>query len=637
MRLAEYAAQCVAAKWKKRDYLNILADGDEAMILVNGDDLEPVFITVERRLSSLFPAILRRFPLPYVSMAAKNLLVWREKSSPLRHSLVMNTGSYIWPSITPIRNCGICCRSWPRRRACFSGKLDVLICVLSAKMNRPLKTVENQKKGYTKAGKRAIMYALNYAHLQKYDLEETGLRGGRTVKRFWRGALLLGTVLAILLSATGCGSVAKLTFNPQELYSLPKLPAKYTELNNQLNEILEGGAEYAAPTSGTNIQPVQLIDLDGDGKKEALAFFRNSADEKPLKIYIFESKDDTYELAAVVEGSGAAIYSISYSDLDGDGKTELIVGWKVTAALQALSVYALRSTGTEELIRSTNYVKYAVTNLDQDQRQELVVLHAADEEGGGVADYYSWQPGGLTLESTARISMDMAELSGQQGRVLAGTLQDGTPALFVTGVTESVRTITDILTMRDQEFTNIVLSAVTGVSTEISLFRSLYPTDINGDGITEVPCSVPLPTWDDEQGYYQRIDWKAYGSDGTSATVLSTYHDIEDGWYLRLPESWDGRILVSRSSGSEEASVTFYTRGENGELPEPFLRITTITGANRETKAVRGNRFNLARQQETIYVAELLEANQGLEYGVTEDEVRAAFSRITKEWVSGDN
>lgn len=104
-------------------------------------------------------------------------------------------------------------------------------------------------------------------------------------------------------------------------------------------------------------------------------------------------------------------------------------------------------------------------------------------------------------------------------------------------------------------------------------------------------------------------------------TVLSTYHDIEDGWYLRLPESWDGRILVSHSSGSEEASVTFYTRGENGELPEPFLRITTITGANRETKAVRGNRFNLARQQETIYVAELLEANQGLEYGITEDEV----------------
>lgn len=501
-------------------------------------------------------------------------------------------------------------------------------------MNRPLKTLEKQKKDYTKDRKRAIIYKLNYVYL--LYINENIRKGGGPVKRFLQSVLLLGVLLLAALSATGCESLTKLTLNPQELYSLPKLPAKYTELNNMLNTILEEGAEYAAPTSGTNIQPVQLIDLNGDGKKEALAFFRNSADEKPLKIYIFSAEEDTYELSAVVEGSGTAIYSIAYNDLDGDGRTELIVGWKVTTDLQALSVYALRPAGPEELIRSTSYVKYAVTNLDEDQRQELVVLHA-DEEGNGIADYYSWQPSGLTLESSARISMNMAELSGQQGRVLAGALQDGTPALFVTGVAESARTITDILAMRDQEFTNIVLSAVTGVSTEISLFRSLYPMDINGDGITEVPCAVPLPTWDDEEGSYQRIDWRAYDNSGAATTVLSTYHDIEDGWYLRLPEEWTERILVSRSSGPEEASVTFYTRELTGELPEAFLRITAITGADRENKAVRGNRFNLIRQQDTIYVAELLEANQNWEYGIAEDEVRAAFSRITTEWISGDN
>ena len=39
--------------------------------------------------------------------------------------------------------------------------------------------------------------------------------------------------------------------------------------------LLESGAEYAAPVSGSNIQPVQLEDLDGDGEEEALAFFDN--------------------------------------------------------------------------------------------------------------------------------------------------------------------------------------------------------------------------------------------------------------------------------------------------------------------------------------------------------------------------
>ena len=37
------------------------------------------------------------------------------------------------------------------------------------------------------------------------------------------------------------------------------------------------------------------------------------------------------------------------------------------------------------------------------------------------------------------------------------------------------------------------------------------------------------------------------------------------------------------------------------------------------------------------YTAELLEANGNWEHGVTPDEVRSAFSLITKEWAAGDN
>ncbi len=131
--------------------------------------------------------------------------------------------------------------------------------------------------------------------------------------------------LLLLLSASGCG----FSFSPTDLYSLPQLPEEYTELNSSLNQLLESGAEYAAPVSGSNIQPVQLEDLDGDGEEEALAFFRNSADEKPLKIYIFTAGKQGYEQAAVIEGTGTSIYSIAYEDLDQDGRKELLVGWRV--------------------------------------------------------------------------------------------------------------------------------------------------------------------------------------------------------------------------------------------------------------------------------------------------------------------
>ena len=447
---------------------------------------------------------------------------------------------------------------------------------------------------------------------------------------------LKGSLLAMLLLLTmvlsGCSGLPDLVFSPQDLYRLPELPAKYTELNGRLNALLAEGAEYAAPLSGTNIQSVQLVDLDGDAHQEALAFLRNTADEKPLKIHIFTAEGDGYAQTGLIEANGTSIYSVAYSDLDGDGRMELLVGWKATAELQVLEVYTQRH-GTLEVLLSTDYVKYTITDLDRDGRQELVILRV-DEEGGGIADYYRWQEGGeLTKQFSPRISATMMELS-QQGRLTRGTLSDGAPAVFVTGVSDMA--MTDVLTLRDGELTNIMLSESTGVTKVIAPFSGLYPMDIDGDGMTEVPAPVQLPMLTETGPVTQRVDWIRYNSLGKEETALRTYHDTENGWYLRLPEEWNDRLYVSRGETSGESYVTFFIWNNDLE-PKPFLRITVLTGTSREIRATRGERFVLSRQTAAIYTAELLEANEEWKYGMTADQVREAFSLIATEWAAGDN
>jgi hypothetical protein len=61
--------------------------------------------------------------------------------------------------------------------------------------------------------------------------------------------------------------------------------------------------------------------------------------------------------------------------------------------------------------------------------------------------------------------------------------------------------------------------------------------------------------------------------------------------------------------------------------------IYTLTGENRENRALWGNRLVLKRQTGTIYAAELLEGAAAP--GLTEDVLRQSFKLIVNQWTNG--
>ena len=443
-------------------------------------------------------------------------------------------------------------------------------------------------------------------------------------KLFWPAALCLG--ISLLLS--GCMFTASF----EELYEVPQLPNEYTELREQIDQILSDGAEYAAPTSGTNIQSVQLVDLDGDGVEEALAFFRSNSEERPLKIYIFQAVEDSYEQVALIEGSGTAIHSISYMDMDGDGVQELIVGWRVNAEYQAVGVYSIRDF-TPQLLMEGLYTQYEVLDFDGDGVQEIVLLRS-DTNGEPVAEYYDWEKQTLQSHSFARLSMTMAELE----RMDTGALRGGETALFITGVAEDTRAITDILTYYQDSITNIVRNDVTGVSSEIFRYIDLQPQDIDGDGVTEVPMPEQIPSSSGvRDDTYWQVVWRNYNAKGQGEVAATTYHNNSDGWYLLLPESWDRRIAVRQVYSTDERGLIFSILGQDDESFQDFLGIYTITGSSREYKATRNNRFVLKRQVDTIYAAAFLNGNEDWQYAIDQEELNQRFRLIIREWDSGEN
>ena len=124
----------------------------------------------------------------------------------------------------------------------------------------------------------------------EYRVRQPVTRGVSAVGRIKRIGLLLA-LLAAALGLGGCGYDASV----EELFTLPRMAEGYTDLAQQLDGLLNQGYEYASPTGGRNIQSVQMVDLDGDGRQEALAFMRRSSDEKPLKIFVFRMENENYQ------------------------------------------------------------------------------------------------------------------------------------------------------------------------------------------------------------------------------------------------------------------------------------------------------------------------------------------------------
>lgn len=446
------------------------------------------------------------------------------------------------------------------------------------------------------------------------------------------GWILLTLALPLLLS--GCMMSASV----DELYAPPQLPEEYKALNARLSEVLALGAEYAPPVAGGNLPQVQMVDLNGDGVDEALGFFRISSEERPLKIYIFRAEGDDYRQAAVIDGSGTSIHSIRYDDLDGDGVREILVSWQVSAEVRTLGVYSVQDLEPARLM-SAPYARYEVVDLDGDDDLELVVLRSDDTEAGlSLADYYDWDSAysSLELQSTARLSATVASLQ----RMQIGSLQEGEAAVFITsrvaGVDDTSKAVTDILIYQHPELTNIVLDADTAVSTQNFRYLNIPPVDINRDGALDVPRPAELLSDSKEESYW-KIYWHSYRSDGTDRREALTYHNLADGWYMLLPEAWDGHFTVRQNNASAAVHATTFYSVSGRSMGEELFTIYTLTGTDRENQASKSGRSILRRWGETLYAISYGGGYEDWRYALDEDEVVECFNVIVKQLSMGEN
>ena len=438
------------------------------------------------------------------------------------------------------------------------------------------------------------------------------------------GKALVGGLLLTLVCA-GCS-----VRSAEELYALPKQSDAYYDLQDAIDQVMTPDAAYAGPLSGSNQQAVQLADLDGDSEDEAIVFVKTSG-TKPLKAYVFDRAGDTYENVGVVEGDGSSFDAVEYAQLDGEPGLELVVGRQLSdQILQSLSAYAYKDGCLVELM-SANYSEFTIVDLDGDDRKDVFVLRMETEERAGVAELYRCRDGVMERAQEANLSSGAKQIK----RIISGYAAQGVPAVFVASSYEEDTIITDIFAFSGNTLKNVALMGGTGLSAQTVRNYHVFATDIDDDGVIELPMPVALPSATAGEETYWAIDWYSLSADGSRNVKLTTYHNYSGSWYLILPDSWRDQLTVSRGNAVSGVSGYIFSKWNGYEqAPEEIVTIYGFTGDDRMALAQGDGRFLLAEKGETAYSASLGTCEQAR--NLTQEELTAMFRFIYMDWNSGE-
>lgn len=427
----------------------------------------------------------------------------------------------------------------------------------------------------------------------------------------WIKLSLLALAACLLLSGCALKTV-------DELYCLPKRYKTDDNLQSVIDKAMDG-LEYCPPQSG-NLQVVQTADLDGDGVDEYILLARDDS-EKPLKILIFCQLASGYVLMDTIEGYGFGFDFVSFQQLDDRPGVEIIVGRLVSEdVVRSVSVYRF-SSGIARHMLSAGYSRMVVADMDADGAFNLFLLNqSTSTTANGTFSIYAYQNEQLRRVSEMEISSPATEYK----HITVGMLADEEPALYVT-CGEDDALVTDVFMTEDDQLHAVARN----VRTRMLGDYYVYPTDVDDDGILEIPRLVPMLSYEDQQN--DLLQWYSLDSQGNEIVERYTYHSYDDNWYLNLDDTpWERMAAVRNGS-----TCTFMIWDPEAQLMQPIFTILSFMDADREELAMQPGRVVLFRSDSVIYAADLTEFSDT--YGMTATELAARFGTIRMDLIQEED
>lgn len=429
------------------------------------------------------------------------------------------------------------------------------------------------------------------------------------------------TALLAAVSLTGCS----MGVSVENLLTPPKLDEQQNEIYQALISSTGSGISLKYPKSGDYRSAFVVTNIDGEPTDEAMVFYASDSvqtGEAGLRMKVLDQNGGKWQAVYDIACMGSEVESLSFTSIgEGDNHDIIIRYTMLNQTEKAFSVLNY-SNGVVKELYSSFYSCLEVVDLNSDGYNELITVVPDKTSGATYAMMFGRS--GSTLKK-----LSQAELAGAHAEVLhvtTGMVAEEVPALYIDYSRGQGLYGTDVIYCHSGHLICPDSSVMSRFSNNYT--ADLASTDIDGDGLTEMPSMTPLPGYETLPKNEQLCAVQWYGV--TAHTIAQEHYGYYSSKYsfaLMFPNRWYGVVTAVPNLLENEIIFISYDSSAGLEVNESneLMRIRIVDKGDKESQKAATGMTLIGANEDSLYYCYQTDGYAAAKLALSMSELQDSF------------
>ncbi len=438
----------------------------------------------------------------------------------------------------------------------------------------------------------------------------------------------LGLAAAVTAASMALTSCTGLSFTVDGLLNAPKLTEEQGEIHQALTAAVGGSVTLKYPRSGDNRSAFVIADIDSEPGEEALVFYEyntGGGSDEGIRVNLLDKDEDgNWYSVKELAGAGTEVDRVIISQMGSKNRYNVIVGYQsVTGGECTLEVYSYYD-GDLKRVGTDTYSVMDTIDINYDGYREIVTIQRQNNSETGVV---SAKASLLDIEDDKLVKTEGIDMCGNVQSYVntcTGLLNKQHEAIFIDGLNQDGDLQTEIVYYRYSTLQNPMQLSQQKLLPLCTRPAGYYSTDVDGDGIVEIPSARPMTGYEDaiiDEMVYMTT-WNIYEDFFDLTEKFHGYYSISNGYFFAFPARWNDEVTVKREPDTSELVFYRYEGDINASNTE-IMRIAAVDRREGQGYVDDGYRL-IANKGQLDYYAKLPEDKRE-PLILTIDEVRNNF------------